>query len=422
MEIEKEKALIVAVNIKNDDNFEKSVEELFALCEACNIEPVDKVTQNLNEINPAFYIGTGKIDEVKKAVNMYGVDVVIFNNELSHSQLRNLQKHIDTPILDRTSLILQIFALRARTNEAKIQVEVAKLEYMLPRLVGLHSSLGRQGGSAGVSNKGSGEKKLELDRRKIEEEIVRLNKELKQIEKQREVMRKNRKKNNIPIVALAGYTNAGKSTLLNSFVVKYKTENAKKVEEKDMLFATLETSVRNIKLEDKKEFLLSDTVGFISNLPHNLIKAFRSTLEEIKQADLILEVVDYSDENYKKHIEVTNNTLKEIGAGDIPIVYVFNKCDKVLSKIPLVEGNNIYISAKNMIGIDMLTNLIKSKIFENYTLSSFLFPFERGDILSYFNKNARILNVEYTENGTIIDVECKEEDYMKYKGYEYFKN
>ena len=417
--MEEEKALIVAVNVRNQKNFSESVEELSELIKACNMLPVDRVIQNLDEVNPSFYIGSGKIDEIRKVANMYEVDVIVFNNELTHSQLRNLQKHLDFPILDRTSLILQIFAKRARTNEAKLQVEVARLEYMLPRLVGLHSSLGRQGGSAGVSNKGSGEKKLELDRRKIEDEIVKLNKELKHIELDREVMRRQRKKNNMPVVALAGYTNAGKSTLMNAFVDKYVLDDNKKVEEKDMLFATLDTSVRNIKLEDKKEFLLSDTVGFISELPHNLVKAFRSTLEEIKQADVILEVVDYSNENYKNHIEVTNETLKILGADTIPIIYVFNKCDKVLSEIPIVEENKIYMSASKKIGIDELVEMIKRQIFNDYVKAKFLFPFDKGNILSYFNSNSNVIETKYVENGTVVEVECKKSDYIKYKEYEY---
>ena len=305
-----EKALLVAVNVNNQKYFLNSVEELRNLTYACNMDVLDVVVQNLENVNNATYIGTGKVKEIKEQAKDLKADLIIFNNELSPSQLRNLQKDLSLPILDRTGLILQIFSKRAQTKEAKLQVEVAKLQYMLPRLVGLHSSLGRQGSGAGLSNKGSGEKKLELDRRRIEDKITELNKELKNIESERDVQRKQRKKKGIPLVSLAGYTNAGKSTLMNALVDIYKNDESKKVEEKNMLFATLDTSVRNITLPDKKEFLLSDTVGFISELPHSLVKAFRSTLEEIKQADLILEVVDFADENYKQHIEVTNKTLK----------------------------------------------------------------------------------------------------------------
>lgn len=416
-----QRAILVAANINSQKYFIESLDELEELTIACNIKPIGKMIQNLDQVNNSLYIGTGKLEEVKQKVIDTEADLVIFNNELTPSQLRNLQKTLQVPILDRTSLILQIFEKRAKTKEAKMQVEIAKLKYMLPRLIGLHDSLGRQGGGSGLSNKGSGEKKLELDRRKIEDKIVELNKELKHIVNEREVQRKQRKKSEIPLVALAGYTNAGKSTLLNVMVDIFKSDETKKVEEKDMLFATLETSVRNITLEDNKSFLLSDTVGFISQLPHDLVKAFRSTLEEIKQADLILHVIDYSNMDYTRQIEVTNETLKQLGAGDIPVIYVYNKSDIVLNKIPVVEENKIYMSAKDKIGIDELLTLIKKQIFKDYIYVKFLIPYDKGNIVSYFNEVSTIKNTEYLENGTLIEVECKQSDYNKYKEYE-FKN
>lgn len=413
-----EKALLVAVNVNNQKYFLNSVEELRNLTYACNMDVLDVVVQNLENVNNATYIGTGKVKEIKEQAKYLKADLIIFNNELSPSQLRNLQKDLSLPILDRTGLILQIFSKRAQTKEAKLQVEVAKLQYMLPRLVGLHSSLGRQGSGAGLSNKGSGEKKLELDRRRIEDKITELNKELKNIENERDVQRKQRKKKGIPLVSLAGYTNAGKSTLMNALVDIYKNDESKKVEEKNMLFATLDTSVRNITLPDKKEFLLSDTVGFISELPHSLVKAFRSTLEEIKQADLILEVVDFADENYKQHIEVTNKTLKELGADKIPLVYVYNKAELILEKIPKVEENSVYISASNKIGIYELINVIKSKVFSNFIKTKLIIPYDRGDIVAYFNNNANVIKTEYINEGTLLFVECKIEDYNRYKEFE----
>lgn len=413
-----EKALLVAVNVNNQKYFLNSVEELRNLTYACNMDVLDVVVQNLENVNNATYIGTGKVKEIKEQAKDLKADLIIFNNELSPSQLRNLQKDLSLPILDRTGLILQIFSKRAQTKEAKLQVEVAKLQYMLPRLVGLHSSLGRQGSGAGLSNKGSGEKKLELDRRRIEDKITELNKELKNIENERDVQRKQRKKKGIPLVSLAGYTNAGKSTLMNALVDIYKNDESKKVEEKNMLFATLDTSVRNITLPDKKEFLLSDTVGFISELPHSLVKAFRSTLEEIKQADLILEVVDFADENYKQHIEVTNKTLKELGADKIPLVYVYNKSDLVLEKLPKIEENAIYMSASNKIGIEELINIIKSRIFSNFIKTKLLIPYNRSDIVAYFNSNSNVVRTEYINEGTLLFVECKIEDYNRYKEYE----
>ena len=413
-----EKALLVAVNVNNQKYFLNSVEELRNLTYACNMDVLDVVVQNLENVNNATYIGTGKVKEIKEQAKDLKADLIIFNNELSPSQLRNLQKDLSLPILDRTGLILQIFSKRAQTKEAKLQVEVAKLQYMLPRLVGLHSSLGRQGSGAGLSNKGSGEKKLELDRRRIEDKITELNKELKNIENERDVQRKQRKKKGIPLVSLAGYTNAGKSTLMNALVDIYKNDESKKVEEKNMLFATLDTSVRNITLPDKKEFLLSDTVGFISELPHSLVKAFRSTLEEIKQADLILEVVDFADENYKQHIEVTNKTLKELRADKIPLVYVYNKSDLVLEKLPKIEENAIYMSASNKIGIEELINIIKSKIFSNFIKTKLLIPYNRSDIVAYFNSNSNVVRTEYINEGTLLFVECKIEDYNRYKEFE----
>lgn len=413
-----EKALLVAVNVNNQKYFLNSVEELRNLTYACNMDVLDVVVQNLENVNNATYIGTGKVKEIKEQAKDLKADLIIFNNELSPSQLRNLQKDLSLPILDRTGLILQIFSKRAQTKEAKLQVEVAKLQYMLPRLVGLHSSLGRQGSGAGLSNKGSGEKKLELDRRRIEDKITELNKELKNIENERDVQRKQRKKKGIPLVSLAGYTNAGKSTLMNALVDIYKNDESKKVEEKNMLFATLDTSVRNITLPDKKEFLLSDTVGFISELPHSLVKAFRSTLEEIKQADLILEVVDFADENYKQHIEVTNKTLKELGADKIPLVYVYNKSDLVLEKLPKIEENAIYMSASNKIGIEELINIIKSRVFSNFIKTKLLIPYNRSDIVAYFNSNSNVVRTEYINEGTLLFVECKIEDYNRYKEFE----
>lgn len=413
---EKEKAIIVGVNIDYDD-FESSMIELRELAIACDINVIDKITQNLDAINSSLYIGTGKADEIKERINELGANLVIFNDELSPSQLKNLQKILNVPILDRTSLILEIFARRAKSKEAKLQVEVAKLKYMLPRLIGLHSSLGRQGGSSSVSNKGSGEKKLELDRRKIEDEITKLNKELKEIEKEREIQKRLRQNSGIPLVALAGYTNAGKSTLMNAFVTTYLQDENKKVEEKNMLFATLDTTVRKITLEDNKSFLLSDTVGFISKLPHHLVKAFRSTLEEIVDADLIIHVIDYSDKNHEKHIQVTNETLKQIGVIDVPIIYVYNKSDLVLNHIPVVNDDKIYISASNKIGINELVKMIKSKVMNEYVIAKFLIPYDKGNIITYLKDNATILNIDYNENGTIIETECKERDYNKYREY-----
>ncbi|MBQ8379765.1 MAG: GTPase HflX [Clostridia bacterium] len=417
MNDKKEKALLVGVNVDYQQKFSKLMDELENLALACDIEVVGRQTQNLIEINKPLYLGKGKAEEIAVIAKELNVDVVIFNNELSHTQLRNLQKIIDCPILDRTSLILDIFSRRARTKEAKLQVEVARLEYMLPRLVGLHSSLGRQGGGAGLSNKGSGEKKLELDRRRIEDKLTDLKRELEELAKDREIQRKKREESDIPLVSLVGYTNAGKSSLMNYMIDRFVKDDDKKVLEEDMLFATLETSVRKIELEDNRKFLLSDTVGFISELPHDLVKAFRSTLEEIKNADLLLQVVDYSDPDFYNQMQVTKETLEKIGASDIPVIYVYNKSELMLDKLPLVDENEIYLSIKEEKGMDELLDMVIDKIFSSYKRCKMLIPFSDGSVVSYLNEHATVMETDYNEQGTILTVECRPAQYEKYKEY-----
>lgn len=415
---EKQKVLLVGVNLNDEFYFFKSMSELEELVKACQMLPIGSIVQNLKEINSAFYVGSGKLEEIKDKINELHPDLVVFNNELSPSQLKNLELKLDIQILDRTSIILNIFALRAKTNEAKMQVEIAKLRYMLPRLSGLHLSLGRQGGGSGFSNKGSGEKQIELDRRIIEDRISKLNKELSEIETRRNIQRRKRSDSQIPLVSLVGYTNAGKSTLLNALVDLSLSDESKKVYEEDMLFATLETSIRKIKIKDGKEFLLSDTVGFIRELPHMLIKAFRSTLDEVKNSDLLLHVVDFSDEDYEENIRVTNSTLKEIGADNIPVIYVFNKCDKVNdTKLPYVDGNKVCISAKNNIGINELINVISNNIFKEYVTCKMQIPFKRGDIVSYLKEKYDFISTQYTNDGTLIEICLNKKDYGKYKNY-----
>lgn len=415
---EKQKVLLVGVNLNDEFYFFKSMSELEELVKACQMLPIGSVVQNLKEINSAFYVGSGKLEEIKDKINELHPDLVVFNNELSPSQLKNLELKLDIQILDRTSIILNIFALRAKTNEAKMQVEISKLRYMLPRLSGLHLSLERQGGGSGFSNKGSGEKQIELDRRIIEDRISKLNKELSEIETRRNIQRRKRSDSEIPLVSLVGYTNAGKSTLLNTLVDLSLSDESKKVYEEDMLFATLETSIRKIKIKDGKEFLLSDTVGFIRELPHMLIKAFRSTLDEVKNSDLLLHVVDFSNEEYEENIRVTNSTLKEIGADNIPVIYVFNKCDEVNDiKLPYVDGNKVYISAKNNIGINELINVISNNIFKEYVTCKMEIPFKRGDIVSYLKEKYDFISTQYTNDGTLIEICLNKKDYGKYKNY-----
>lgn len=409
------KGIVVGININNENGFEESMVELKNLCMACDIEAIGELVQNSKQINKAHYIGSGKLDELKSLVNSEEVDIVIFNNELSSSQLRNVEKAIECEVIDRTALILSIFAERAKTREAKLQVEVARLQYLLPRLIGANENLGRQSGGVGTKNKGAGEKKLELDRRKIEAKIAALNKELEELKHQRETQRNLRRKSSVPQIALVGYTNAGKSSIMNSMIDTFKDSEEKKVFEKDMLFATLETSIRSIKLDDNKKFLLSDTVGFVSNLPHNLIKAFRSTLEEVCEADLLLHVVDISNPDYKHHLKVTNETLKEIGAESVPMIYVYNKIDLVDDY--LTDKNGVYISAKKNLGIDKLVETISTKVFNNYINCNMFIPYDKGNLLSYLNDNARVIDRKYRNDGTELSIECSNIDYEKYREY-----
>ena len=406
-ESKKDLAILVGVNLDHDAGFQRSMEELKALTEACDMEVVCLHTQNLPSPNTAFYVGKGKVEEIRESLLLYGANTVIFDNALSPIQVRNLSQELEAVILDRTALILQIFDCRAKTAEAKMQVELAKLQYMLPRLVGLHNNLSRQGGGSGsLSNKGAGEKKLELDRRRIEKQISFLKKELSEIEQNKEVMRKKRNLSLLPKVALVGYTNAGKSTILNQLVTRFSKEEEKTVLEKDMLFATLETSVRQISPAGKKSFLLSDTVGFIDKLPHSLVKAFRSTLQEVREADLLLHVIDFSNPDFPDHIQVTRDTLEELNASHIPVLYVYNKADRIdPTAAARLLDNKLYISAKSQEGIDALLDAIGQLLNQGDKSLTLLIPFSRGDIVSVLMENARILSTEYTAQGTLLQVE-----------------
>ncbi|MER2028786.1 MAG: GTPase HflX [Solibacillus sp.] len=414
-----ERGVLVGVNLQKDEHFDYSMEELANLAQALDVEVVGMVTQNLERVTPSHYVGTGKIEEIKAFFDETDANIVIFNDELSPSQIRNLERDLQCKVIDRTMLILDIFSRRAKTREAQLQVELAQLQYMLPRLVGLHASLSRQGGGTGggFKNRGAGETKLELDRRKIEDQISKIKKELESVKEQRETQRKQRRKNAVPVVSIVGYTNAGKSTIMNQLLAKAGQDDTKQVFEKDMLFATLETSVRNIELEDNKSFLLTDTVGFVSKLPHHLVKAFRSTLEEARESDLLLHVVDVSNEEYRFMMEVTNETLKAIDVENIPTIYVYNKSDLAEVEYPLVSGDNIWLSAKEDVGLEELLQQIKQQIFANYVTCQMLIPYNQGGIVSYLNEQATVIATEYEEEGTLLTLELKEADYQKYEIY-----
>ncbi|WP_425453888.1 GTPase HflX [Oceanobacillus arenosus] len=413
------KAILVGVNLnKKEHDFQYSMEELENLAAACNIMAVGSVTQNLNRVNQAHYIGSGKIEELQELVEETGADTIIFDDELSPSQIRNLESFLsECEVVDRTTLILEIFAKRAKTRESKLQVEIAQLRYRLPRLIGSRKSLGRQGGGSGLNNRGAGETKLELDRRKIEEQIAKLSRELEHLVSQRKMQRRKREKNEIPVVSLVGYTNAGKSTMMNAVLESYNGGEEKFVFEKNMLFATLETSVRSVTLATNQAFLLTDTVGFINKLPHHLVKAFRSTLEEVAEADLLIHVIDLSNPHHEEQRQLTEEILEGIGIEDIPIIHAYNKVDLVEGEYSVEGSNNVYVSAKDRQGVDALTEQIKQYIFSDYVQCELLIPYTDGRVVSYFNEHADVIAEDFEQEGTKLVVKCKKADAEKFQKY-----
>jgi len=379
------KAIIVGADKNNDGMIDYYMEELRNLAIASDIEVVYSITQAIHKITPNYYIGSGKVEEIKTFVDNLDADMVIFNNELSGSQVKNLESAINCRVIDRTLLILDIFASRAKTKEAMLQVEIAQLEYMLPRLTGLRESLNRQQG--GIGSRGPGEKKLELDRRRIQHDVTKMKRELVEVVKARKIQRKTRNKSNIKKVAIVGYTNAGKSTLLNAFVNITSENTSKNVFVENMLFATLETSTRHIELSNNKSFVVTDTVGFVSNLPHNLVESFKSTLEEITEADYLIHVVDTSNKFYEKQIEVTQETLEEIGVHDIPVLYIYNKYDLIEHEIEPTNFPNIIVSLLDNKGVSQVLDFVEKEIFKDYEVIKLLIPYNEGDLVSYLNEN-----------------------------------
>lgn len=405
---------------------EEQLRELKGLVHAAGMETLALVTQMMEHPNPATYIGSGKVAELRELCINMGADFVIVEESLSPTQLKNLQHEVEAEVIDRTSLILKIFSDRAKTREARLQVESANLQYILPRLVGMRTSLGRQGGASGsLSNKGSGEKQLELDRRHIEKRISILRRELEAIEHDREIQRSKRMKSELPLVSLVGYTNAGKSTLMNTMLARYSNTDGenlenKSVEAKDMLFATLDTTIRRMSFEDKKDFLLSDTVGFIDNLPTGLVKAFRSTLEEAKYADLLLEVVDVSDEHCLEQMDVTTRTIQEIGADNVPCIYVMNKADRIMpeSDLPKIVGDRIYMSAKTGTGLVNLVEMVKTMVYGAGCHVKLKFGYEAGGDLERFSQCAANVVRDYREDGVYVEADCSKIVAGRYAKYE----
>ena len=406
-------------------NLTYELEELGNLARANNLDPVETFTQKLERPNPATYFGKGKVEEISAAVTTYDVDMIVANDELTPSQIRNLEKATNATVVDRTGLILDIFAQRAQTKVAQLQVQLARLQYQLPRLrTSMSITLDQQtgAGGGGFTSRGAGETKLEQSRRRITAQMVHIRQELADLEKGETTRSAQRQNNDLPNVALVGYTNAGKSTLMNRLLARFgigaSNDDSKQVFEKDMLFATLNTTVRQLTLPDKKQFLLSDTVGFVSKLPHSLVAAFKSTLQEAASADLLLHVVDVSDPHYQDMMTTTNKTLQEIGVSGRPTITVYNKADRTELVFPEVTGENaITISALDIASQDALIDLIKQHVFKDVAVVNLHIPFDKGNIQAQLAAKHTFLQKDYDDTGTLITVELSTNERETFKDY-----
>lgn len=402
-----ERFILIGVAHSDNDDTKESLEELKELTETAGADVLGMVIQKLEKIHPTTYIGKGKIEEVKQMIFETGATGVICDDELTPAQLRNLEDALQTKVLDRTILILDIFAKRASTREGKLQVEMAQLKFSATRLVGLRNSLSRLGG--GIGTRGPGEKKLETDRRLIRERISQLKGELEELKKNRETARNLRSKSNIPVVSIVGYTNAGKSTLLNHLT------NAGVLEE-DKLFATLDPTTRSFTMNNGQQVLFTDTVGFIRKLPHHLIDAFRSTLEEAKYADIILHVVDSVNPNAYKQMHVVYETLESLGIKDKPIITAFNKQDILDTDITLKDFKADYtvkISAKTGTGIDKLLDIIEKILLEQKILIEETIPYNEAGKLQLIRKYGSLLKEDYRDDGIYVKAYISKDKYYK---------
>ena len=406
----KERVILIAVDLGDGTEVEASLAELAELADTAGAETVGTLIQNREAVHAGTYIGKGKIEELRDLIHLYEADTVISDDELSPAQIGNLQEELGCKVIDRTVLILDIFAAHASTSEGKLQVELAQLRYRASRLTGLGKSLSRIGGGAagssgGIGTRGPGEKKLELDRRLIRERISMLNRQLKSVVATRETMRKQRLNNGSKVVAIVGYTNAGKSTLLNALTHS-------DVLEEDMLFATLDPTTRSYELENGQKILFTDTVGFINKLPHHLIQAFRSTLEEARYADMILHVVDCSNEHYETHMNVVYETLKNLDVMDKPVLTVFNKIDRLQA-----EGNSVdpllfkdarskdvqLLSAKRQQGFDELLQKIEKILNEDFVRIEKTFSYQEAGKIQIIREYGRLDTEEYREDGIYVE-------------------
>ncbi len=398
------------------DNIDSAVDELRELVKAAEIEPLGNIVQNKDAVDVTYFVGKGKVEEIREFANNMDANLIIFNHELSGSQIRNLENEIGIDVIDRTMLILEIFAKRASTKEGKLQVELAQLKYRLPRLSGIGEKLSRLGG--GIGTRGPGEKKLETDKRHIQSRIYEIEKELKEVEKNRSVQRAKRIKSGVPIVAIVGYTNVGKSTIVNELIkLSADYSQDKEVFVKDMLFATLGTHLRKATLPNGNEYLITDTIGFVSRLPHALVKAFKSTLEEIQFADLLLHVADASDPNYDLLRQTTEKVLNELNVYEKPILLINNKMDKVESFVGQPTENSINISARKLDDIHRLLDKIAEFILQGHREVTLFFPYDQSALVSELHEKYSDIETEYENDGIKVTLTISQEDEMRYRMY-----
>lgn len=407
----------IIVGLQRGSDIDKVMDELEGLCEADGINVLGRVVQSLEKPNSATLIGKGKVTELAEMCENMEVDTVVFNDELSGVQMRNLEDALGVRIIDRTVLILDIFADRATSREGKLQVELAQLQYRMPRLTGFGKTLSRLGG--GIGTRGPGEKKLETDRRHIASRIDDIKVELKKLEKNRQVQGAGRQKSGIPIVALMGYTNSGKSAMMNYMINKsVEGDESKTVNSQDMLFATLDTQHRRIEFEPGNEFLLIDTVGFVSGLPHSLVEAFKSTLQEVRDADLLVHVADSAADDCEFRVNVAKDVIKEVGAGSLPVIMAYNKCDIAKPDLTGTEGDCVLlVSAKTGENMELLLKKIEEMIFASRVRVKFVIPYDKGAITSELCENGKIESMEYEETGTVITGMFEKKDYSRYEKY-----
>lgn len=417
-----EKVILVGLNITTNVKKQTTIDiydsmkELEELAQAANANILGTVIQNKDTYDAAYYIGKGKAEELKEMAENMEADTIIFNEELSGVQIKNLEEVTGVKVIDRTTLILDIFASRALSKEGKLQVELAQQKYRAGRLIGLGTQMSRLGG--GIGTRGPGEKQLEIDKRHIKQRILDIQKELKEITKNRQTQRQSRAKSNLPVVALVGYTNAGKSTILNEIIKTHKDyDKEKEVYVQDMLFATLDVQLRKATLPSNADYLITDTVGFVSQIPHDLVEAFKATLEEVKYADLLLHVVDLSNEKHKLQMDTTDKVLAEIGIENKKILYVFNKADKVNYESSIsVDAPFVMISATKKYNLEKFYEMIEENLGKSRKKVELLIPFSKSDILSKLHEKYNF-EEEYTNVGTKITVSLEEEEYGRYSDY-----